>query len=326
MSKPGDGLRDEPGQGGSSAHTMLGRSGRGMQAAGQITIRPVKDLADFARVEVLQGEVWQFAGTEIVPLHMLKAAATYGGLLLGAFDQSGELLGFVFGFLGRQDGRLKHHSHMMGVLPACQDASLGFRLKCAQRRAALEQGLDWATWTYDPLEGRNGYLNIGKLGAVCRTYLPNLYGELHDDLNSGLATDRFQVDWWLRTPRVEGRVGGKHRRLTLADVTAAGATHINQTWLSGGLRSPVDSDLTSRSIRVIVEIPGDFQQVKQANMDAARAWRAHTRELFATTFGRGYAVTEFISELQAGERRNFYLLERRTPADSSIADPESHIP
>jgi len=274
----------------------------------------------------LQGEVWQFAGVEIVPLHLLKAATAHGGLLLGAFDQRGELVGFVFGFLARQDGRLKHHSHMMGVLPACQDASLGFRLKCAQREAVLEQGLDWATWTYDPLEGRNGYLNISKLGAVCSTYLPNLYGELQDDLNAGLATDRFQVDWWLQTPRVERRADGERRRLTLADATAAGGTQVNRTLLSSGSRTPVDSDLASGSARVIVEIPGDFQMVKQANMDAAQAWRMHTRELFVTYFERGYAVTEFISELQAGERRNFYLLERHPSTGSEISEPDKRSP
>ena len=305
---------------------MLSGSGTGREAAGQITIRPVKDLADFVRVEALQGEVWQFAGTEIVPLHLLQAAAAHGGLLLGAFDRRGELVGFVFGFLARQDGRLKHHSHMMGVLPACQDASLGFRLKCAQRKAVLEQGLDWATWTYDPLEGRNGYLNISKLGAVCSTYLPNLYGELQDDLNAGLASDRFQVDWWLHTPRVEQRMCGERTRLTLADVAAAGGTQVNQTRLTGGLRSPVDSDLAGCSAHVIVEIPGEFQTVKLANMDAARTWRVHTRELFVTYFARGYAVTEFISALQAGERRNFYLLERLPLTSSHIGDPGKRAP
>ncbi len=279
-------------------------------AAGQLAIRTIIDLADYARVEALQREVWQFASdTEIVPAHVLKAIAENGGLLLGAFGPQGVLVGFVFGFLGRQDGHLKHHSHMLGVRHSHRNSGTGFRLKCAQREAILEQGLDWATWTYDPLEGRNAYLNINKLGIVCNTYLRNMYGELRDSLNVGIPSDRFQVDWWLRSRRVERRVSGERTRGTLADAIAAGGEVVNETRLAGAVRMPEGSKLDSRAAAVLIEIPGDVQAVKQADMDVARRWRLHTRELFESYFGNGYTVTEFISEVAAGERRSFYLLE-----------------
>jgi len=276
----------------------------------QITIRPITALADYARVEALQREVWQFASdTEIVPTHVLKAIGENGGLLLGAFGPQGEMVGFVFRFLAWQEGQLKHHSHMLGVRPSHRNSGTGFRLKCAQREAVLEQGLHWATWTYDPLEGRNAYLNINKLGVVCNTYLHNMYGELSDGLNVGIPSDRFQVDWWLHSRRVERRVSGELTRRTLADAIAAGGEAVNETRLAGGVRMPEGSKLDSRAATVLIEIPGDVQAVKQADMDVAHRWRLHTRELFESYFGNGYTVTEFISEVAAGERRSFYLLE-----------------
>jgi len=279
-------------------------------AAGQLAIRTIIDLADYARVEALQREVWQFAAdTGIVPAHVLKAIAENGGLLLGAFSPQGELVGFVFGFLARQEGQLKHHSHMLGVRPSHRNSGTGFRLKCAQREAVLEQGLRWATWTYDPLEGQNAYININKLGVVCNTYLRNMYGELRDGLNVGIPSDRFQVDWWLHSRRVEQRVSGEQIRLTLPDAIAAGGEVVNETRLAGGVRMPEGSKLDSRSAGVLIEIPGDVQAVKRADMDVARRWRLHTRELFESYFGNGYTVTEFISEVAVGERRSFYLLE-----------------
>jgi len=279
--------------------------------AEQVTIKLITELADYARVEELQREVWQMtADTEVVPRHLLKAIAENGGVLLGAFNPEGELVGFVFGFLGRQGGRLKHHSHMLGVLPAYRDAGVGFRLKCAQRQAVLDQGLNWITWTYDPLEGRNAYLNITKLGVVCRTYLRNMYGELRDSLNVGIPTDRLQVDWWLDDERVRRRVRGERPQLAVADVLTSGAEMVNETRPKGELRVPIRSRLGSRASAVLIEIPADFQAVKRADIALARDWRLHTRELFEGYFEAGYTVTEFISERMGGERRNFYLLER----------------
>ena len=69
------------------------------------------------------------------------------------------------------------------------------------------RGIDLITWTYDPLLARNVQLNIAKLGAVCNTYLANLYGEMRDGLNAGLPSDRFQLDWWIATRRVADRLG-----------------------------------------------------------------------------------------------------------------------
>jgi len=194
---------------------------------------------DMLAVEELQRQVWTGNETEIVPVHMLIAAVHNGGLAIGAFEKSDDqpqspLIGFVFGFPGlyfTPDGpRPMHCSHMLAVHPDHRNQGLGFLLKRAQWQMVRKQGLDRIIWTYDPLLSRNAQLNITKLGAVCNTYLPNVYGELRDGLNLGLSTDRFQVDWWVNSQRVNRRLGkGARRPLDLAHYLAAGVEVINPT-------------------------------------------------------------------------------------------------
>jgi predicted GNAT superfamily acetyltransferase len=281
---------------------------------GQTIIKPVTSLDHYRQVEALQRQIWHFAtDIEIVPLHVLKAAAENGGVLLGAFSPQDDLIGFVMGFRAEQDGQPKHYSHMLGVLPQAQGAGIGYRLKCAQREAVLAQGLDRITWTVDPLESRNARLNLGKLGVVCNTYHVNWYGEMQDQLNVGMPTDRFQVDWWLRDQRVEQRVRQKTDPPALLDMLVSGADRVNRTQLVGSVRLPSSANQDSTSESVLIEIPADFQAVKQQDLQAARKWRLHTRELFQSYFRAGYTATESVSEIAREERRSFYLLQRNPP-------------
>src|SRR5687767_7832329 len=100
----------------------------------------------------------------------------------------------------------------MGVHPDYRNSGIGFALKRAQWQMVRKQGLDRITWTYDPLLSTNAHLNIGRLGAVCNTFLREAYGQMRDGLNAGLPSDRFQVDWWIHTKRVERRLSRRPRR------------------------------------------------------------------------------------------------------------------
>src|SRR5512133_3890438 len=177
-------------------------------------IKILESPEDMTAVEELQRAVWPGSETDVVPAHMLITAIHNGGLVAGAYDDN-ELIGFVFGFPGIEftpDGpRPKHCSHMMGVHPDHRDSGVGFALKRAQWQMVRHQGLDHITWTYDPLLSRNAYLNIAKLGAVCVTYCRSEYGDMRDGLNVGLPSDRFQVDWWINTRRVEQRLSKRPR-------------------------------------------------------------------------------------------------------------------
>jgi predicted GNAT superfamily acetyltransferase len=277
-----------------------------------ISIEKITEIRDFYRCEELQRQVWGMGDTSVVPVHLLLTAQKNGGLVLGAFDEQGTMVGFVFGFLGMTDqGQVKHCSHMAGLLPDYQGQQIGYRLKLAQREHVLAQGLDLATWTYDPLEGTNASLNIGKLGVICRTYLPDIYGDTGIQLHLGLPTDRFEVEWWVRSRRVKERLESHHDKLTLDKALDIGAERANRTEFDrrGLLRSETD-DRAPGAEAVLIEIPADFQAIKSADMGLAREWRAQTREIFKNCFGVGYVATEFISEVQEGQRHNFYFLQR----------------
>jgi predicted GNAT superfamily acetyltransferase len=183
-------------------------------------------------------------------------------------------------------------------------------LKLAQREFANEIGVRLITWTYDPLESRNGWLNIGKLGCVCDQYLRDFHGVL-GGINAGLATDRFEVSWWITGSRAKSRTG-KNRRgpLSLDSILAGGALLVNEAQRDdAGLLRPAETTLPLEANLLLVEIPAQFQVIKREELGLAQAWRQHTRALFEQAFAAGYAVTDFARETRAdGEQRVFYVL------------------
>jgi predicted GNAT superfamily acetyltransferase len=243
------------------------------------TIRILETPEDMAAVEELQRRVWPGSETEVVPAHLLITAIHAGGLVLGAVEND-ELVGFLFGFPGLEfvpDGpRAKHCSHMLGVLEAHRDAGIGFELKRAQWQMVRKQGLDHITWTYDPLLSRNAYLNIARLGAVCNTYLPSYYGEMSDTLNAGLPSDRFQVDWWIRTRRVERRLSKRSRGTIGLSQFEEAETQFLYSPLPrpGGFLKPPPRFSMPDGRLALAEIPGDFMKMKAEDFALARDWRA----------------------------------------------------
>ena len=182
-------------------------------------------------------------------------------------------------------------------------------LKMAQRDAVIEQGIRLITWTYDPLMSRNAHLNIRRLGTVCRTYLRNVYGDLRDELNRGLPTDRFQVEWWVTSPRVAARLKGSRGFLDLGHFLSGGARLINTvTRTADGLPQPSDKLSALEGTFLLVEIPSDFMAVKHKDPRLALTWRMHSRQAFELAFAAGYMVTDFVHVSDAKEERSYYLL------------------
>src|SRR5215831_18032986 len=139
-------------------------------------IRPLSSHADYLAAEDLQRAVWHFPDREIIPLNELVVMQRNGGYVFGAF-KGRSMAAFCFGVPGFRDGRPYHYSRMLGVRPGVQDRGIGVRMKREQRRHVLAQGLDLVKWTFDPLQSRNAFLNVVRLGAVVREYHVNLYGE-----------------------------------------------------------------------------------------------------------------------------------------------------
>lgn len=272
-----------------------------------VVIEPVRDGPGYRACERLQKEVWGFTDLAVIPDHLIHMVTGAGGLLLGAFDGIGpgrEMLGFTLSVVGLLDGKtLRHHSLMAAVRPDWQDRGIGYALKCAQREHVLAQGIRIITWTFDPLESRNAYFNLNKLGGVVAHYLPNYFGELRDQRNRGLDTDRFLCQWYLDSPRVVSYLsGGKPPDLALGDVET-----INRTQRTGsGFRAPAGFRPDLQGANLLFEIPSDLQAMRKADLDLARTWRLEARRALGGYLDQGYLVTSLFRQ---GER-SFLVLEK----------------
>jgi predicted GNAT superfamily acetyltransferase len=135
-------------------------------------------------------------------LRLFVVAEKVGGQVLGAFEGK-TMIGFALAVPGVRGQHSYLHSHMLAVRKDYRNGGLGRRIKLFQRAEALTRGFDLIEWTFDPLEIKNAYLNIEKLGAIARRYTINQYGITTSPLQGGLPTDRLIAEWWLKSRRVE---------------------------------------------------------------------------------------------------------------------------
>lgn len=171
--------------------------------AAHLTIRPLERYEDCSDAVRLQREIWGYHDVELLPLRLFLVANKIGGQTFGAFDGS-KMVAFCLSIPGLKAGGKNYlHSHMLGVLPAYRNTGIGRRLKLAQRDDALRRGIDLIEWTFDPLEIKNAFFNIERLGAIVRRYVHNQYGTTTSHLHGGLPTDRLTAEWWLESPRAQ---------------------------------------------------------------------------------------------------------------------------
>jgi predicted GNAT superfamily acetyltransferase len=275
-------------------------------------------MEEIAAAEAVQRVTWTMTDLDIIPAHALHAMQHSGAVLLGAFDGE-RVVGFAFGVLGTEENpnrvdqvaaaRLKMYSVIAGVLPDYQQHDIGYRLKMAQRDFAIRIGIRLITWTYDPLESLNARFNIGKLGAVCHRYLRHFHGDM-TGINTGLPTDRFEVEWWVTQNRVAARAERKWRPLKLEALLAGGALLVNEATVNeSGLPVPPLNYVSHPANLMLVEIPANFQSIKRADMPLALRWRMHTRDVFEKMFDSGFIVTDFVPHVdEQGNQHSYYLL------------------
>lgn len=270
------------------------------------TIRDLQSYDEMLGIHKLQQEIWGLDDPRMgLYPPLISTVAKNGGVVLGAFDdETGQMVAFLFGFLGREPGGpLKLCSQNMGVRPEWRRQGVAEGLKQAQRERVLAQGLPLITWTFDPLEGPNAHLNLHKLRAISRRYIQNLYGTNFGALNAGLPSDRLLVEWW-----VGGSIVEKPAKPAGED-----AIPIFQVEGEGALRQIIRSDLALEGGTLFLETPADIHALKAADMGLAMDWRLKVREAFETYFERGYIATDFVSTVKGENRRNRYVLQKSTP-------------
>lgn len=240
-------------------------------AAGQIEIRALTTLPELQEAVRLQKEIWGFADIELLPVRLFVVATKVGGQAFGAFDGA-RMIAFLLAIPGlKPGGKTYLHSHMMGVLPDYRNHGVGRALKLRQREAALDAGVRLVEWTFDPLEIKNAFFNIERLGAVVERYVLNQYGTTSSTLHGGLPTDRCVAGWYLDSERVRNVIAGGR----------------------------VDHG----AVELRVEVPNGIAELRASDGKRAREIQARISERFLAATRRGLAVTGF----ERGETHSAYL-------------------
>ncbi len=275
------------------------------------------DPNDYWRILDVMKDAWDMKDyTEAVPPHLLRAVLGSGGFLMVARDGE-DIVGFVFGFTGRDERfGFYHYSHMVGVKKKYRGKGVALRLKLEQRLWAIREGFSLIMWTYDPHQGLNARFNFGKLGVISRRFYENYYGTMMDGINMGMPSDRFKVEWWIKSLRVRERINGRDNPPSFEEVKDISYFPV-KTMQKNGVRIIAGINLRKRDDLVMIEFPGDLNRVKRTDINIAIDWKLKLRKVFKYYLRHGYIVVEHVPLISGEERRNFYLL-CRTSVDTIL--------
>jgi predicted GNAT superfamily acetyltransferase len=233
-----------------------------------IEIRELKTNPEFGDAVKLQKAIWGFDDIDLLPVRLFVTASKIGGHSFGAYDGD-RMVGFCIAIPGIKPGAKSYlHSHMLGVTKEYRDAGLGRKLKLAQREDAIRQGLDLIEWTFDPLEIKNAFFNIERLGVVVRRFVLNQYGITSSPLNAGLPTDRCYAEWWLQSDRVNALLAG--------------------------------AAMPPRNIVARISITNDIYNIKANDVPRAREIQKRVADQFLEHFSKNLAVTGFERSAENG--------------------------
>ncbi|HEX7362775.1 MAG TPA: GNAT family N-acetyltransferase [Bryobacteraceae bacterium] len=243
-----------------------------MCAAASLEIRELRAIGDLAEAVRLQQRIWEFDDIDLIPLRMFVVATKIGGQALGAY-KDGAMIAFCLCLPGLKPGGATYlHSHMLGVLPEYRNSGAGRQLKFRQREYALAQSVQLIEWTFDPLEIKNAFFNIERLGAIARRFVRDQYGTTSSRLHGGLPTDRLIAEWWIGNPRVSAARNGTARALPKHEASIA--------------------------------VPANIAEMRQHDPGQAREVQSSIGEQFERHFRRGLAVVRF----ERGPEAGVYLL------------------
>jgi len=276
----------------------------------EIRIRAARERADYDVCVALQEEVWGLDALEVTSAIQMIASTFAGGLVHLAETPGGQAVGFAYAFPALTGG--PHlHSDMLAVLPSHQKQGVGARLKWAQREDTLQRGLDFITWTFDPLQAVNAHLNLRRLGATATEFHENFYGVTTAALHHGFPTDRLLVRWQLNATRVVERAAesGPPPAPSVPDLP-----RVNEVKWQAGWPISSEPELELDAPELLLEVPPEWDVVCRAAPRVAEDWQGKVRRALRAYFDRGYVAGDFLPAVEAGRdvgrRRPLYLLRR----------------
>ena len=262
-----------------------------------IDLRMLYKAEDLLACEALQQQVWGTDDLGVTPVHFFVASAHSGGFILGAFKDE-QMIAFLNGFPSylpdKREG-IGLHSDMMGVLPTFRAKGLGKRLKWFQRDWCLARGINWVTWTFDPLQAKNARLNLEHLGATVDEYRINEYGLLGGGLNGNLPTDRLLAFWDLRSERVMKCKAGEG--LEPRDFSKLAVV------LDSHKGKPAKANLSLTEPLLRIAIPENLNELLHQDFDLALEWRLAVRQALGQYLKQGYRIERFY--------QNTYIIENK---------------
>ena len=230
-----------------------------------IELRALTESRQFQEAVELQKTVWGFNDVELLPVRLFVVATKVGGQAFGAYDGNG-MVGFLLSIPGLKPGGGSYlHSHMLGVLPEYRNRGVGRMLKLRQREDALERGIGLVEWTFDPLELKNAFFNMERLGAIVRRYVENQYGTTTSPLHGGLPTDRCVAEWWLASAHAEAVIAGR----------------------------ALARNVEERGVVERIEVPADIDLIRREEPRRAREIQKSLGTRLTSGFDRGLAVIGF---------------------------------
>jgi predicted GNAT superfamily acetyltransferase len=225
-----------------------------------INVQALTEQQQLIEAVDLQRTVWGFNDLELLPVRLFVVANKVGGQVFGAYD-GGRMVGFIVAIPGLKAGGKSYlHSHMLGVLEGYRDRGVGRMLKLKQREDAIARGIELIEWTFDPLELKNAFFNMQRLGAIVRRYVDNQYGTTTSPLHGGLPTDRCVAEWWISSPGVQHILAG----------------------------NPADYTVEER-----IEVPADIDSIRRQEPRRAREIQKNLGDRLKSCFDRKLAVVGF---------------------------------
>src|SRR5690606_16841373 len=117
--------------------------------------------------------------------------------------------------------------------------------------------------------------------------------------NSGLPTDRFQVEWWINSKHLKKF----HQNMSESEIIPWEMTRCDFPQLG-------HFDHLQGEPTIKVPVPGNFQEIKNSDLKLAVDWRMKTRVLFQTLFQKGYTAVAL--EKGKDDSIYYYVLVKRS--------------